>query len=232
MSRTIPPIPPRLVTNTGNVSSPNRVDTMPTDNTNNATTTNVKDRFLVYLDGLEPYLLKVLENGPFVPMSPLSTSTNPLTKPLNQWLPEDIKLANQDKRLKSIIISCLPNDVMKSVIKCTTAKAIWTDLILAHEGPYNTRDTKIVALRLKCNAFKALEGEKVQGTYTRLKVLLNDLENNGVSISQAEASISKALISNTYLLESNSDVKEDTRSSSEFLADLNAEFHDRAFLAN
>nr|GEW31959.1 hypothetical protein [Tanacetum cinerariifolium] len=33
---------------------------------------------------------------------------------------------------------------MKSVIKCTTAKAIWTDLILAHEGPSDTRDTRIL----------------------------------------------------------------------------------------
>ncbi|GKD34218.1 retrovirus-related pol polyprotein from transposon TNT 1-94, partial [Tanacetum coccineum] len=71
-----------------------------------------------------------------------------------------------------------------------------------------------------------------------------DLENNGVSISQAEiyesetsrftihASSSKALISNTYFQDSDSDVEKDTRSSSEFLADLNVEFHDKAFLAN
>ncbi|GJX69050.1 hypothetical protein Tco_0304777 [Tanacetum coccineum] len=121
-----------------------------------------KDRFLVYLDDLEPYLLEVLENRPFVPMLPLSTSTNPLTKPKKQWSPEDRKLTNQDKRLKSIVISCLSNDVMKSIIKCTTAKAIWNDLILAHEGPSAIRDTNIVTLRLKFNAFKALEGEKVQ----------------------------------------------------------------------
>ncbi|GKF93004.1 hypothetical protein Tco_0279723, partial [Tanacetum coccineum] len=31
---------------------------------------------------------------------------------------------------------------------------------------------------------------------------------------------------------SDSDVEEDTRSSSEFLADFNVEFHDRALLAN
>nr|GEV53425.1 retrovirus-related Pol polyprotein from transposon TNT 1-94 [Tanacetum cinerariifolium] len=47
-------------------------------------------------------------------------------------------------------------------------------------------DTKIAALRLKFNVFKAFEGEKVNGTYTRLKCLLNDLENNGVNIPQAE----------------------------------------------
>ncbi|GJY04464.1 hypothetical protein Tco_0370404 [Tanacetum coccineum] len=63
---------------------------------------------------------------------------------------------------------------------------MWNDLILAHEGPSNTRDTKIAALRLKFNAFKSLKGEKVMGTFTRLKCLLNDLENNGVTIPQAE----------------------------------------------
>ncbi|GJT72013.1 retrovirus-related pol polyprotein from transposon TNT 1-94 [Tanacetum coccineum] len=147
------------------------------------------------------------------------------------------------------------------------------------------------ALRIKFNAFKTLEGEKVNGTFTRLKCLLNDLENKGVSISQAkvnvtfvnslprkwlsmnqtqkannsikndslatlygkynykeglidhiyesksskftiQASSSKALISNTHLQDSDSDVEEDTRSSSKFLADLNVEFHDRALLAN
>nr|GEU79015.1 retrovirus-related Pol polyprotein from transposon TNT 1-94 [Tanacetum cinerariifolium] len=157
---------------------------MPTDNTNNATITNVAQN--VVNEDVSQLLDSRGENGPFLPMSPLSTSTNPLTKPLNQWSPKDVKLANQDKRLKSIIISCLPNDVMKSIIKCTTAKAIWTDLILAHEGPSDIRDTNIAALRIKFNAFKALEGEKVQETYTRLKVLLNDLENKGVSIPQAE----------------------------------------------
>ncbi|GJT15512.1 hypothetical protein Tco_0874218 [Tanacetum coccineum] len=43
-----------------------------------------KVRFLVFLDGLEPYILKTLEDGPFVPMSCLSTSENPLSKRQNQ----------------------------------------------------------------------------------------------------------------------------------------------------
>nr|GEU74959.1 retrovirus-related Pol polyprotein from transposon TNT 1-94 [Tanacetum cinerariifolium] len=58
----------------------------------------------------------------------------------------------------------------------------------AHERPSDTKDTKIAALILKFNAFKALEGEKLNGTFTRLKFLLNDLENNGVLISQDEVS--------------------------------------------
>ncbi|GKC63320.1 hypothetical protein Tco_1095918 [Tanacetum coccineum] len=66
---------------------------------------------------------------------------------------------------------------------------MWNDLILAHEGPSDTRDTKIAALRLKFNAFKSLEGEKVLGTFTRLKCLLNDLKNNSIIIPQAEVNV-------------------------------------------
>ncbi|GJU55015.1 hypothetical protein Tco_1228729 [Tanacetum coccineum] len=39
---------------------------------------------------------------------------------------------------------------------------------------------------IKFNAFKSLEGEKVNGTFTKLTCLLNDLQNNNVSIPQAE----------------------------------------------
>ncbi|GJT43494.1 hypothetical protein Tco_0952209 [Tanacetum coccineum] len=231
MSGSLPPIPPPLGTSSGSTGNPNvnRVDTMPTtsNHINTTTTTNVpqsvvhenlhqlldsrggshltnvltfdkedftswKVRFLVFLDGLEPYLLKTLEDGPIVPMSSLTTSKNPLPKRQNQWSNAESRLANQDKGLKSSIISCLSNDVMKSIIKCKTAKDMWNDLILAHEGPYDTRDTKVTALRLKFNAFKSLKGEK----------------------------------------DSDSNIEEDQRTSNEFMADLNAEYHERALLAN
>ncbi|GJS00733.1 hypothetical protein Tco_0317241 [Tanacetum coccineum] len=109
MSETVSPIPPPLRTN---IEAAFDVEDF----------SSWKDRLLVYLDRLEPYLIEILENGPFVAMSVLSTSTNPLTKPQTQWSPEDRRLANQNKRLKHIIISCLPNNVRKSVIKYTTVK--------------------------------------------------------------------------------------------------------------
>ncbi|GJW46517.1 hypothetical protein Tco_0078163 [Tanacetum coccineum] len=148
--------------------------------------TSWKDRFLVYLDGLEHFLFKILKNGPFVPKSIACKPENFLPKPQKHWTATDRKLVNQDKRPKSIIISCLPNDTMKVVIKCSTARETWNDLIQSHEGPSETRDTKIATLRLKFNAFKSFEGEKVKETYTKLKILLNELENKDVKISQAE----------------------------------------------
>nr|GEU79076.1 retrovirus-related Pol polyprotein from transposon TNT 1-94 [Tanacetum cinerariifolium] len=165
--------------------------------------TSWKVRFRVFLDGLEPYLLKTLEDRPFVPMS-----------------------------------------------------KTWNDLILAHERLSVTRDTKIAALRLKFNAFKSLEGENVNGTFTRLKCLLNDLENIGVTIPQAEVndtfvnSLPRKLLSMNQTQRANNsikndslatlygkynyeeDVEEDQRTNNEFMADLNVEYHERALLAN
>nr|GEV61139.1 hypothetical protein [Tanacetum cinerariifolium] len=161
MSGTIPPILPPFETSFGNPSSPNMVDTIggshviivPDFDKEDFTSWNV--RFLVFLDGLEPYLLKTLDDGPFVPMSSLSTSENPLPKRQHQWSNAESHIANQDKRLKT------------------------------HEGPSDTRDTKIASLRLKFNAFKSLE-----------------------------------------------DVEEDQRTNNEFMADLTAEYHERALLEN
>ncbi|GKB82429.1 hypothetical protein Tco_0949324 [Tanacetum coccineum] len=55
---------------------------------------------------------------------------------------------------------------------------------------------------------------------------------DGLELYLLESSTSKALIFNTCIQDNDSDVEEDTRSSSEFLADLYDEFHDRALLAN
>ncbi|GJS40086.1 retrovirus-related pol polyprotein from transposon TNT 1-94 [Tanacetum coccineum] len=191
----------------------NRVDTMPTTTglLNNTNTTNVAQsvanenlpqlldsRGGSHVTNVHAFDKEDFTKGPFIHMSSFSTTENPLPKRQNQWSNVEIRLANQDKRLKSIIISCLPNDVMNYVIKCKTAKEIWNDLILAHEGPFDTRDTKIAALRLKFNAFKSLEGEKVMGTFTRLKCLLNDLENNGVTIPQAEVNATLATLYGKY----------------------------------
>ncbi|GJW82261.1 retrovirus-related pol polyprotein from transposon TNT 1-94 [Tanacetum coccineum] len=152
-------------------------------------------------------------------MSNLFTPANPLPKRQNQWSNAESRLANQDKRLKSILIHCLPNDVMKSVIKYKSGKEMWTELCLAYEGPSDTRDTKIAALRLKFNAFKALEGEKSQC-----------LPRKWLSMNQTQRANNS--IKNDSLADSDSDVEEDNRTINEFMTDLNAEYHKRALLAN
>ncbi|GJU62010.1 hypothetical protein Tco_1243845, partial [Tanacetum coccineum] len=236
MSETVPPILPPIRTSTGNLSSlnVNRVDTMPTNETiNTTTTTNV-------VRNVDEYLPQLLDSRGGSHVSNIHTFDR---EDFLSW-----KI--------SIIISYLPNDVMKSVIKYKSAKEMCNELVLTYEGPSDTRDTKIDALRLKFNAFKALAGEKVNGTYTQLKCLLNDLKNNSVVISQVEVNATfvnslprKWLSMNQTQRANNSikndclaarygkyhyeeDVKEDNRTNNEFMADLNTEYQERALLEN
>nr|GEU75360.1 retrovirus-related Pol polyprotein from transposon TNT 1-94 [Tanacetum cinerariifolium] len=72
---------------------------------------------------MEPYYLKCIKDGPFQPKTAEGDA-----KPESQWTLDERRVVVQDQRLKSIIMSCLPDDIMKYVISCVSAKEMWTDL--------------------------------------------------------------------------------------------------------
>ncbi|GJW40725.1 hypothetical protein Tco_0066570 [Tanacetum coccineum] len=214
-------------------------------------------------------------------------------KPEGQWTADERKAANLDQRLKSLIMSVLPDDQMNSVINCLTAKSTWDDLILYHEGPSDVKESRVIDLKLCYNTFKFKEGESLTQTFTRYKALMNELVNDGIKLSKLEINIgfinglpkkwlsfcqslrntnhvkdselaslfgklkyeenlidsiyetkkSKSLISATPLstaflttsivkdFQDNPDDEEDTRSSHEYLNDLEEEYQARALLA-
>nr|GFA95883.1 retrovirus-related Pol polyprotein from transposon TNT 1-94 [Tanacetum cinerariifolium] len=96
-------------------------------------------------------------------------------KPKTQWTPEERKDANLDQRLKSLILSVLPDDQMNSVINYLTTKSTWDDLILYHEGPSDVKESRAMDLKLCYNTFKFKEGESLTQTFTRYKALMNEL---------------------------------------------------------
>ncbi|GJX12400.1 retrovirus-related pol polyprotein from transposon TNT 1-94 [Tanacetum coccineum] len=116
-----------------------------------------KKQMLCYLEGMEPYYLKY-----------------------------ERRVVVQDQRLKSIIMSCLPDDIMKSVISCVSAKETWTDLVHSFEGPLDTKENRIMDLKLEYQTFRAKSTESLSQTYTRYKTLLNEIANDGVNLSKHE----------------------------------------------
>ncbi|GJV77574.1 retrovirus-related pol polyprotein from transposon TNT 1-94, partial [Tanacetum coccineum] len=122
----------------------------------------------------------VLENGPYVPM------TAGQRKPEGQWTGDERKAANLDQRLKSLILSVLPDDQMNYVINCLIAKSTWDDLILYHEGPSDVKESRVMDLNLCYNTFKFKEGETLTQTFTRYKALMNELVNDGIKLSKLE----------------------------------------------
>ncbi|GJU46889.1 hypothetical protein Tco_1204155 [Tanacetum coccineum] len=75
-------------------------------------------------------------------------------KPEAHWTQDERRVVIQDQRLKSIIMSCLPDDIMESVVSCETAKDTWTDLVHSFKGPSNTKENRIMNLKLKYQTFR------------------------------------------------------------------------------
>ncbi|GJX94550.1 retrovirus-related pol polyprotein from transposon TNT 1-94 [Tanacetum coccineum] len=146
--------------------------------------TNWKKRFMCHIIGIEPQFENIIKNGPFIPM------TAGQRKPENQWTRDERKAANLDQRLKSLIMSVLPDDQMNSVINCLTAKSTWDDLILYHEGPSDVKESRVMDLKLCYNTFKFKEGESLTQTFTRYKALMNELVNDGIKLSKLEINAS------------------------------------------
>ncbi|GJU21681.1 hypothetical protein Tco_1155023 [Tanacetum coccineum] len=139
--------------------------------------TSWKDRFLVYLDGLEPYLLEILENGPFVPKSPVSTAENILIKPQKQWSLEDRRLANQDKRLKTVRL------------KFNGFKALEGEKLTQEMAKHESKANNII----KNDSLVTLYGK-----YNYEEELINQIYKSETHRFTIQSSTSKALISNTY----------------------------------
>ncbi|GJW42561.1 hypothetical protein Tco_0071360 [Tanacetum coccineum] len=210
--------------------------------------TNWKKRFMCHIIGIEPQFENIISNGPYIPMAAGQR------KPETQWTPEERKAANLDQRLKSLIMSVLPDDQINSVINCLTAKSTWDDLILYHEGPSDVKESRVMDLKLCYNTFKFKEGESLTQTFTRYKALMNELVNDGIILSKLEINTgfiksiyetekSKSLVSATPLstaffsssivqdFQDSPDDEEDTRSSHEYLNNLEEEYQARALLA-
>ncbi|GJU62121.1 retrovirus-related pol polyprotein from transposon TNT 1-94, partial [Tanacetum coccineum] len=81
-------------------------------------------------------------------------------------------------------------DIMESVISCEIAEDTWTDLIHSFEGPSDTKENRIMDLKLEYQTFKAKPSESLSQTYTRYKTLLNELANDDVNLSKHEINVS------------------------------------------
>ncbi|GKB79487.1 hypothetical protein Tco_0946382 [Tanacetum coccineum] len=110
-------------------------------------------------------------------------------KPEAQWTLYERMVVNQDQHLKSIIISCLPDDIMESVISYETTKDTWTDLVHIFEGPFDTKVNRIMDLKLEYQTFRAKTSKTLSQTYTHYKTLLKELANDCVTLSKHEINV-------------------------------------------
>nr|GEY22192.1 retrovirus-related Pol polyprotein from transposon TNT 1-94 [Tanacetum cinerariifolium] len=115
-----------------------------------------KKRILCYLTGIEPYYITCMKDDPFQPKTAEGAN-----KPEAQWSNYERRVVNQIQRLESIIISCIPDDIIESVISCETAKDTWNDLVHNFEGLSDTKKNKIMDLKSEYNNFRAKPSKSI-----------------------------------------------------------------------
>nr|GEV35279.1 retrovirus-related Pol polyprotein from transposon TNT 1-94 [Tanacetum cinerariifolium] len=118
---------------------------------------------------------------------------------------------------------------MNFVINCLTAKSIWDDLILYHEGPYDVKESRVMDIKLCYNTFKFKEGETLTQTFTIYKALMTEKKKSLVSATP----LLTAFFSNSVVhdFQDSTDDEEDTKSIQEYLNNLDEEYLARALLA-
>nr|XP_043639170.1 uncharacterized protein LOC122610241 [Erigeron canadensis] len=103
-----------------------------------------------------------------------------LVKPEVQWTDDERRLVILDSRLKNMIVTTLPTEIMKLIIKYPTSKEVWDRLCSMYEGSADTIKTKKIDLKRAYENFFSLPDESLDSTYTRFKGLLNDMTNVGI----------------------------------------------------
>ena len=145
-----------------------------------------KARMLLHFSGIERYMLKILKEGPYVPMTPVSPVLDPTgsrrgrEKTEDHWSEEERRLVDLDTKLKNMILSAVPESLIPILVLFPSAKTMWEELLIQFEGGDDTIVTRKVALTKKYETFFALPNESLTDTYTRFTNLINQLRGLGV----------------------------------------------------
>nr|GEX53488.1 retrovirus-related Pol polyprotein from transposon TNT 1-94 [Tanacetum cinerariifolium] len=150
-----------------------------------------KKKMLCYLARMEPCYLKCIKDGSLQPKI-----ADGHAKPESQLNLDERRVVVQDQHLKSIIMSCRPYDIIKSIIGCVLAKETWTDLVYNFEVPLDTKENRIMDMKLEYQTFRAKSTKSLSQTYTRYKTMLNELVNDGVNLSKHEINV--GFVNNIY----------------------------------
>ena len=110
---------------------------------------------------------------------------------LNVWRVTKVGKKNETKSerqydaiAKSSILSALCDSVFNRVYACEDAHKLWTQIVENHEGTKDVANKKYHILGEELSSFKQLSNENAHDMYSRLNILVNEI--NALGLNQVE----------------------------------------------
>jgi len=100
---------------------------------------------------------------------------NQVDKPWNLWTKEEKKKAQNDYVAKNILTSELNMNEFFRISQCNSAKYMWDELEVTHEGSNDVKRVRKHALIQEYKWLKMQQGESIYEVHKRLTHIVNHL---------------------------------------------------------
>ncbi|KAK1358538.1 CCHC-type domain-containing protein [Heracleum sosnowskyi] len=147
-----------------------------------------KMKMLLFIKASNPLYIGILENGPFVPMKPVSESTAPdgsripsgtQPKDISEFTDSDKELIRLDTGLILILADSADKEMSYQLMNCTSGKHMWDTINLIMEGTEDVQENRLDILTSQYEAFRSLPGESITQVFEKYTKLLNELAMKG-----------------------------------------------------
>ncbi|KAK1378134.1 hypothetical protein POM88_024878 [Heracleum sosnowskyi] len=147
-----------------------------------------KMKMLLFIKASNPLYIGILENGPFVPMKPVSESTAPdgsripqgtQPKDITEYTDSDKELIRLDTGLMLILADSADKEMSYQLMNCTSGKHMWDTINLIMEGTEDVQENRLDILTSQYEAFRSLSGESITQVFEKYTKLLNELAMKG-----------------------------------------------------
>jgi len=125
------------------------------------------------------------KNGPLIPTKVIEDRTEVHKEP-DEFDAEDFKKMEKNAKAKKLLYFGLGPDEYTRISECESAKDIWDNLQVAHEGTNQVMQSRIELLMRKFELFEMGDCETVMDMYTRFTHITNELKSLGKSFTIKE----------------------------------------------
>jgi hypothetical protein len=129
-----------------------------------------KIRMEAYLEAMDVGVLRAASEGLPKPRNPDNLQGN------------EVHYERWNARAKNALFRGISKDVFNQVQNHKDAHSLWSDLCVLHEGTKSEREERYNLVLKKLNSFEMLPNESANEIYSRLNVLVEEL--NGLGLTQ------------------------------------------------